>query len=660
MEEKNNMTAERSLEIIRESIERSQRTINKNSAIPLIWWGLCVIIFSFLIAYLWKNHGGPVWNMLWAVLWLIGYAGDWIIGKRRESIPTTFVGKTHDVSIPTTQPTRPDSTFLGWSTNKNATSPDYTKGQVYKGHEDVTLYAVWKANTYTIKYDCRGGANCPESETRLESESTIISSILPSWEYRRFKGYTTNPNSNTVEYHPAQDYTLHKSVTLYAVWEVEQFTIYFDANGGHDAAANITKPKTASSVTIPKNKPYRDGYSFVTWETPSAGDPDYLPGSEYPGRADVMLRAVWQISEAPKLSLNFDPNGGEGGPDPIISGSNVIIPNENPTRDGYAFLGWNEDPHASTAKYHAGDPYPYTLTYTLYAVWREDVVYIDYDANGGTGAPSRQSGLANSITISSTVPTRTNYTFDGWAVNGGRTATYQPGQKYHGSNSATLKALWVENTIKIEYNLNGGTDGPHKHGAAPYHKVTLSTQQPTRKNHYFRGWSLTGEQSVDYEAGEVITLKGSNITLYAVWDSDWYTVTFDGNGAENDPPMPLRERGEDVVIPSSDMVRDGYTFLGWSRNIDAAAAEYTPGDPYTDGVNIVLYAVWREDEIGDDRVVDADGVDDFDYYAPDEAPENPVSPINPKTESFNIFGVFPIMSGAFIAAGVLISRFKRR
>jgi hypothetical protein len=88
------MTAERSLEIIRESIERSQRTINKNSAIPLIWWGLCVVVFSLLIAYLWKNHGGPVWNMLWAVLWLIGYAGNWIIDKRRESVPTTFVGKT--------------------------------------------------------------------------------------------------------------------------------------------------------------------------------------------------------------------------------------------------------------------------------------------------------------------------------------------------------------------------------------------------------------------------------------------------------------------------------------------------------------------------------------------------------------------------------------
>ena len=49
MEEKSNLTAERSLEIIRESIERSQRTINKNSALPLIWWGVCVAVFSYTI-----------------------------------------------------------------------------------------------------------------------------------------------------------------------------------------------------------------------------------------------------------------------------------------------------------------------------------------------------------------------------------------------------------------------------------------------------------------------------------------------------------------------------------------------------------------------------------------------------------------------------------
>ena len=94
MEENSNMTAERSLEIIRESIERSQRTITRNSAVPLIWWGVCVVVFSFIIAYLWANHGGPAWNALWAVMWLFGYVGNRMIDKKKETVPTTFVGKT--------------------------------------------------------------------------------------------------------------------------------------------------------------------------------------------------------------------------------------------------------------------------------------------------------------------------------------------------------------------------------------------------------------------------------------------------------------------------------------------------------------------------------------------------------------------------------------
>ena len=93
MEENNTLTAERSLEIIRESIERSQRTITRNSSWTLIWWGACVVVFALLIAYLWKNHGGPVWNVLWAVMWLTGYVGERMMEKRKEPVPTTFVSK---------------------------------------------------------------------------------------------------------------------------------------------------------------------------------------------------------------------------------------------------------------------------------------------------------------------------------------------------------------------------------------------------------------------------------------------------------------------------------------------------------------------------------------------------------------------------------------
>ena len=59
MEENKNLTAERSLEIIRESIERSQHAIAKNSGLPLMWWGALVVVFSLLINYLWRHHGGP-------------------------------------------------------------------------------------------------------------------------------------------------------------------------------------------------------------------------------------------------------------------------------------------------------------------------------------------------------------------------------------------------------------------------------------------------------------------------------------------------------------------------------------------------------------------------------------------------------------------------
>ena len=94
MEAKTNLTAERSLDIIRESIERSQRTITKNSAVPLIWWGSLTVVMSLLIVYLWKNHGGPVWNVLWFAMWPIGYVGNRFIDKRQTPTPPSFVGKT--------------------------------------------------------------------------------------------------------------------------------------------------------------------------------------------------------------------------------------------------------------------------------------------------------------------------------------------------------------------------------------------------------------------------------------------------------------------------------------------------------------------------------------------------------------------------------------
>ena len=94
MEDNGNMTAERSLEIIRDMIERSKNTMVKQSAAPLIWWGLLVAVFALVINFLWKRYNDPGWNLLWFVMGVVGYIGNRVIDKRRESTPKTFVNET--------------------------------------------------------------------------------------------------------------------------------------------------------------------------------------------------------------------------------------------------------------------------------------------------------------------------------------------------------------------------------------------------------------------------------------------------------------------------------------------------------------------------------------------------------------------------------------
>lgn len=94
MEENNKMTAERSLEIISEQIEQSRLMVNKNLSWGLIWWGIWVIVFALLVAWLWEHCGGPVWNWLWAVMWLIGYGGEWFMAEYKRPVPPTFISKT--------------------------------------------------------------------------------------------------------------------------------------------------------------------------------------------------------------------------------------------------------------------------------------------------------------------------------------------------------------------------------------------------------------------------------------------------------------------------------------------------------------------------------------------------------------------------------------
>ncbi|MFT0899764.1 InlB B-repeat-containing protein [Candidatus Methanoprimaticola sp. MG2] len=175
-------------------------------------------------------------------------------------------------------------------------------------------------------------------------------------------------------------------------------------------------------------------------------------------------------------NLYYDANGGSGEPSTQTktssSTSSILsftVSSTEPTRSGYNFLGWSKSSTATTASYHGGDSI--SVTYddvTLYAVW-EKITYtckLQYNANGGSGAPTTQtytgsSTSSHSFTVSSTAPVRDGYTFLGWSTSSSATvASYVGGNSisvsYNGTT--TLYAVWEENEPVLVWTTSPSQD----------------------------------------------------------------------------------------------------------------------------------------------------------------------------------------------------------
>lgn len=155
---------------------------------------------------------------------------------------------------------------------------------------------------------------------------------------------------------------------------------------------------------------------------------------------------------------------------------------------------------------------------------------VTYNANGGTGAPSSQTKLHGvNLTLSGMQPTRSGYTFQGWATSStATTATYAAGAIYTGNAALNLYAVWQASAYTVFYNANGGTGAPNSqtktHGVA----LTLSSVVPTRANYDFLGWSRNAyANEAEYAAGGSYT-ENANAVLYAVWVLAYANPTITG------------------------------------------------------------------------------------------------------------------------------------
>ena len=142
---------------------------------------------------------------------------------------------------------------------------------------------------------------------------------------------------------------------------------------------------------------------------------------------------------------------------------------------------------------------------------------ISYNANGGSGAPGSQTKwYGETLTLSSTRPTRTGHNFQGWATSANGGVAYQPGGQYGKDSNITLYAVWKAQTHTVSYDANGGTGAPGNQTKTYGQVLTLSNTRPTRANHIFQGWSTSANGAVQYQPGGRFTAD-ANTTLYAIW-----------------------------------------------------------------------------------------------------------------------------------------------
>lgn len=184
-------------------------------------------------------------------------------GSGAPSAQTKWYDKT--LTLSSTKPTRTGYSFLGWSTSSTATTASYSAGGSYTANAATTLYAVWKANTYTVTYNANGGSGAPSAQTKTYGVTLTLSSTKPTRTNYNFKGWGTSASATTVSYAAGASYTTNAAITLYAVWElayskprITGISLYRTNSGGTSSetgtyfriAFSWATDKTVSSVTV--------------------------------------------------------------------------------------------------------------------------------------------------------------------------------------------------------------------------------------------------------------------------------------------------------------------------------------------------------------------------------------------------------------------------
>ena len=210
-------------------------------------------------------------------------------------------------------PTKSGYTFTGWDKTIPSTMPA----------ENMTITAQWTEvipNTYTVTYT--DGVDNVELFADQVNANITAGAATPA-----FNGTPTREGYTFAGWSPSVAGTVTANATYTATWEINQYTITFNTNGGSTIAAITQDYNTA--VQAPAN-PTKEGHTFKKWDT---AIPATMPAE------NITITAEWTVNQ---YTITFNTNGGSA-IDPITQdyGTAIVAP-ANPTKSGYTFTGWDK------------------------------------------------------------------------------------------------------------------------------------------------------------------------------------------------------------------------------------------------------------------------------------------------------------------------------
>lgn len=472
--------------------------------------------------------------------------------------------------------------FVGWFTSETG-GTQITDDNIHGMGSYSTFYAQYKKKVFTITFDANGGINPPADILYEYGDSFKISTDKPEREGYTFDSWNTAKDGSGEKYATSTTHRkVNASLTLYAKWKVNTYTLTFDPNGG-------TMTTSERTIRVDFDRPFgellkatKPGYVLDGWFTEKKGGELITAESKFPKGQNMTVYAHWSIR------IIYDANGGENAPASAEKTVNVayVISSEEPTRKGYTFICWNTKPDGKGIDYKGGARYSADESITLYAKWEPLKYSIKFESTYSTPPSEIIKEYDRNITLpKASSMSKTGYSVVAWVdkVTG---ESYKPGGTYSRNKDVTFTAKWEANTYTVTFDTLCD-DVESYTGKVKYDSTYSCMESVSRAGYTFNGWFTAKSGGIRIDKTDKVTIT-SDTTLYAHWIANTYTVKFNPNGGEVSTAQMqfvYDSDYENLPVP----VKENYVFIGW---IDENGTEIRSGDVMKTAGDFTLTAKW--------------------------------------------------------------------